>query len=64
MLDYRLVENPEKLEGKIIRCLSGVEGTPLTLEKSQQEHSAVCTDRKSTRLNSSHIPLSRMPSSA
>ena len=29
MLDYRLVENPGKLEGKIIRCLSGVEGTPL-----------------------------------
>ena len=25
---------------------------------------AVATDRKSTRLNSSHIPLSRMPSSA
>ena len=25
---------------------------------------AVRTDRKSTRLNSSHIPLSRMPSSA
>ena len=25
---------------------------------------AVGTDRKSTRLNSSHIPLSRMPSSA
>ena len=24
----------------------------------------VLTDRKSTRLNSSHIPLSRMPSSA
>ena len=24
----------------------------------------VTTDRKSTRLNSSHIPLSRMPSSA
>ena len=23
-----------------------------------------CVDRKSTRLNSSHIPLSRMPSSA
>ena len=23
-----------------------------------------CADRKSTRLNSSHIPLSRMPSSA
>ena len=25
---------------------------------------ASCLDRKSTRLNSSHIPLSRMPSSA
>ena len=24
----------------------------------------MCADRKSTRLNSSHIPLSRMPSSA
>ena len=24
----------------------------------------LCSDRKSTRLNSSHIPLSRMPSSA
>ena len=34
-----------------------------------REHIAACTDcaqadRKSTRLNSSHIPLSRMPSSA
>ena len=29
------------------------------------EHDVICTpDRKSTRLNSSHIPLSRMPSSA
>ena len=28
----------------------------------QQEYAAL--DRKSTRLNSSHIPLSRMPSSA
>ena len=25
---------------------------------------AICTDRKSTRLNSSHVALSRMPSSA
>ena len=28
------------------------------------EEASVETDRKSTRLNSSHIPLSRMPSSA
>ena len=36
--------------------------------KSCADLSAICTqygiDRKSTRLNSSHIPLSRMPSSA
>ena len=29
-----------------------------------RHHSTLCLDRKSTRLNSSHIPLSRMPSSA
>ena len=33
------------------------------LEKKSEEEPAA-TDRKSTRLNSSHIPLSRMPSSA
>ena len=31
---------------------------------SCDEHSIAPIDRKSTRLNSSHIPLSRMPSSA
>ena len=31
---------------------------------SQDEAVRVIVDRKSTRLNSSHIPLSRMPSSA
>ena len=30
----------------------------------QEEYVSLLTDRKSTRLNSSHIPLSRMPSSA
>ena len=39
------------------------------VERGQKEASSellasICTDRKSTRLNSSHIPLSRMPSSA
>ena len=33
-------------------------------EVSSSSGSYVTTDRKSTRLNSSHIPLSRMPSSA
>ena len=32
--------------------------------KSVAGDSTAVTDRKSTRLNSSHIPLSRMPSSA
>ena len=31
---------------------------------AESENLARAADRKSTRLNSSHIPLSRMPSSA
>ena len=42
--------------GKSERLLPVVEGRPLLTESHG--------DRKSTRLNSSHIPLSRMPSSA
>ena len=34
-----------------------------TLEEGRERDTAM-KDRKSTRLNSSHIPLSRMPSSA
>ena len=33
-------------------------------ERAEKGFSWVDEDRKSTRLNSSHIPLSRMPSSA
>ena len=33
-------------------------------KKAKKDGAAVIPDRKSTRLNSSHIPLSRMPSSA
>ena len=35
-----------------------------TIEEISDEASFLEIDRKSTRLNSSHIPLSRMPSSA
>ena len=35
-----------------------------TDKKLEAEENALKKDRKSTRLNSSHIPLSRMPSSA
>ena len=34
------------------------------IQKNQFTHLICVEDRKSTRLNSSHIPLSRMPSSA
>ena len=33
-------------------------------QREAQQNSLLTADRKSTRLNSSHIPLSRMPSSA
>ena len=38
--------------------------SPRRYGKTSLVNEAVKTDRKSTRLNSSHIPLSRMPSSA
>ena len=37
---------------------------PYSLQSHTMAHSIISKDRKSTRLNSSHIPLSRMPSSA
>ena len=39
-------------------------GNAFVLKPSERDPSASIRDRKSTRLNSSHIPLSRMPSSA
>ena len=36
----------------------------VNIKAAALNHHDVWTDRKSTRLNSSHIPLSRMPSSA
>ena len=41
---------------------NGMKGTMEELQP--QAEKAIGKDRKSTRLNSSHIPLSRMPSSA
>ena len=54
--------------GMKFRLVEGYKGTPeiaLAIERGEVE--GVCSsyaDRKSTRLNSTHIPLSRMPSSA
>ena len=65
---------PENFEKNFKECLGAT--NPTIVEKSKTPIQAspidfpelsnveVHTDRKSTRLNSSHIPLSRMPSSA
>ena len=46
-----------------VRRLAGLEGAGINTAKVELAWH-VTKDRKSTRLNSSHIPLSRMPSSA
>ena len=46
---------------RLYNKLSGMTGTAMT---EASEFLQIYKDRKSTRLNSSHIPLSRMPSSA
>ena len=52
--------NPEYLQ--LIKGLAAAIETEETLRWQLESHRL--EDRKSTRLNSSHIPLSRMPSSA
>ena len=44
------------------KAFLNLDGNPIWLNK--EKNIAINRDRKSTRLNSSHIPLSRMPSSA
>ena len=46
------------------QVLSASDGTPKMKEIAAAVQEGAAADRKSTRLNSSHIPLSRMPSSA
>ena len=50
-----------------LEAVEGALGTPVPFIPGHEAAGiveSVGTDRKSTRLNSSHIPLSRMPSSA
>ena len=49
-------------QGDMMKWAAGGTITPCTASGDATE--LVGIDRKSTRLNSSHIPLSRMPSSA
>ena len=55
----RLTVGPDRLTGCYTArvTLSDTQATIVVRQKADE-------DRKSTRLNSSHIPLSRMPSSA
>ena len=53
----------ENIDLKLVP-LPGVHHQIAELDKGNVDVSHTATDRKSTRLNSSHIPLSRMPSSA
>ena len=55
--EIEVVHENKKLDHQIV-----VVNTCGFIDKAKEE--SVNTDRKSTRLNSSHIPLSRMPSSA
>ena len=48
----------------IVVATVGFSGIARILDHGIQKTKDIATDRKSTRLNSSHIPLSRMPSSA
>ena len=71
-IEMRIFENYEKVKHEIIKAIDFLRHseTPMGMCKvfDNQDH-GFCyrdweTDRKSTRLNSSHRSLSRMPSSA
>ena len=54
-------EDYEMKDGKLMHC-TGDKSTPVTSNITLKN--GMMIDRKSTRLNSSHLKLSRMPSSA
>ena len=56
------IEDLVKYYGKGENLVRAVDHTSLTIERGK--FTAIIGDRKSTRLNSSHVALSRMPSSA
>ena len=61
----RIKESIEKYGDSFLNKIYTKKEIDYCLNKSNKyQHLAARLDRKSTRLNSSHIPLSRMPSSA
>ena len=53
-----------KQKAKVTVCLNDLRQTSLGLRLWANDNQDKFPDRKSTRLNSSHVALSRMPSSA
>ena len=51
-------------QNELIQYINAHEITALVVRSATKVRQDLIEDRKSTRLNSSHIPLSRMPSSA
>ena len=56
--------NPHLARFYSARGIKHIDDVILSIEKIIPPETLTNKDRKSTRLNSSHIPLSRMPSSA
>ena len=54
----------QAFRGQIENFARAIKGEDKMLVSPEDALASVAVDRKSTRLNSSHIPLSRMPSSA
>ena len=62
---FARAETPNLLDGVVDKYFKGkvlTKSDDITFDVAKRALDG--TDRKSTRLNSSHIPLSRMPSSA
>ena len=59
-----LITDGESESGAFSDRLGGIEGIKHARLDLSRDSAAVVLDRKSTRLNSSHITPSRMPSSA
>ena len=59
-----LVVDDGSPDGTSAKCKAMIPEFPNLYVEERAEKSGLGRDRKSTRLNSSHIPLSRMPSSA
>ena len=61
LCDWRTEKHSARVDNRLKRMWNAEfeEGTSAVIESARQQ-----LDRKSTRLNSSHVALSRMPSSA